>query len=171
MDTVDSATRSRIMSVVGQKNTGPETLLRSALHRAGFRYRLHVRSLPGRPDLVFSRFKAVAFVHGCYWHSHGCYRSTVPKTRREFWEGKFRANRARDARNIDDLHERGWRVMVVWECALVGKQALTLGRIADTVHRWLDTTSDCLEISGVSPRVAVRDGREPISGSRCASHG
>jgi DNA mismatch endonuclease (patch repair protein) len=93
MDTVDLATRSKIMSAVGRKDTGAELLLRSALHRIGLRYRLHDRSLPGTPDLVFPRFCAVIFVHGCYWHSHGCYRSTVPKSHRKFWIAKFAANR------------------------------------------------------------------------------
>jgi DNA mismatch endonuclease (patch repair protein) len=99
MDTVDHQTRSKIMASVGQKDTGAELLLRGALHKIGLRYRLHDRSLAGSPDLVFPRFHAVVFVHGCYWHSHGCYRSTVPKSRREFWTKKFDANRARDERN------------------------------------------------------------------------
>ena len=107
MDTVDSQTRSKIMSRVGQKNTGTEILLRAALHRAGLRYRLHDRSLPGSPDLVFPRFRAVVFVHGCYWHSHGCYRSTVPKSWRQFWTAKFDANRSRDEKNLNLLLKVG----------------------------------------------------------------
>src|SRR5258708_27431365 len=117
MDTVNKITRSFIMSRVGQKNTGPELVLRSALHRMGLRYRLHDRSLPGSPDLVFPRFRAVIFVHGCYWHSHGCYRSTVPKSRNEFWTEKFATNRSRDEKNISSLLRDGWRVLTVWECA------------------------------------------------------
>src|SRR5712692_2489456 len=100
MDTVDKATRSRIMSLVGRKDTGPEIILRLALHKLGVRYRLHVKSLPGSPDLVFPRYRAVVFVHGCYWHCHGCYRSTIPKTRRSFWKRKFLANKERDERNL-----------------------------------------------------------------------
>src|SRR5258708_38977086 len=123
MDTVSPAVRSRIMASVGQKDTGAEVLLRTALHRMGLRYKLHDRSLPGSPDLVFPRFKAVVFVHGCYWHTHGCYRSTVPKSRSEFWTQKFSANRERDERNICRLIAGGWRVIVVWECALLGKSA------------------------------------------------
>src|ERR1700733_2282397 len=107
MDTVDRQTRSRIMASVGQKDTGAEVLLRRALHKIGLRYKLHENSLPGSPDLVFPGFRAVVFVHGCYWHSHGCYRSTVPKSRREFWTGKFAANRARDSRNELRLVENG----------------------------------------------------------------
>src|SRR5882672_8688942 len=105
MDTVDRQTRSKIMASVGQKDTGAELLLRRALHNIGLRYRLHDRSLPGSPDLVFPRLRAVVFVHGCYWHSHGCYRSTVPKSRNEFWIEKFTANQKRDGRNIGLLME------------------------------------------------------------------
>src|SRR6185295_17171391 len=101
MDTVDNETRSKIMASVGQKNTGAEKILRSALHKAGLRYRLHDRTLPGSPDLVFPRFRAAIFVHGCYWHAHGCHRSTVPKSRRDFWTDKFHANRLRDERNLN----------------------------------------------------------------------
>ena len=137
MDTVDKSTRSYIMSRVGQKNTGPEIILRSALHRMGFRYRLHDRRLPGSPDLVFPRFGGVIFVHGCYWHSHGCYKSTVPQSSRTFWTEKFKANRQRDQRNIHLLHELGWRVMIVWECALMGKSALRPGEVAARAHAWL----------------------------------
>ena len=137
MDTVDKATRSLIMSRVGQKNTGPEIILRSILHRTGFRYRLHDRTLPGSPDLVFRRFGAVIFVHGCYWHSHGCHRSTVPKSHRVFWKDKFAANRRRDGRNVRLLEECGWRVMVVWECELLGKNALRAEELAERIREWL----------------------------------
>jgi DNA mismatch endonuclease, patch repair protein len=104
-------TRSKIMASVGQRNTDAEMLLRTALHRVGLRYRLHDRSLSGSPDLGFPRFRAAVFVHGCYWHSHGCYRSTVTKSRREFWTSKFEENRVRDARNIKALVEDKWRVL------------------------------------------------------------
>jgi len=137
MDTVDKATRSLIMSRVGQKNTGPEIILRSILHRTGFRYRLHDRTLPGSPDLVFRRFGAVIFVHGCYWHSHGCHRSTVPKSHRVFWKDKFAANRRRDGRNVRLLEECGWRVMVVWECELLGKNASPAHEVAERIREWL----------------------------------
>ena len=148
MDTVDSKTRSRIMSSVRQKDTGPEWLLRSALHKAGLRYRLHVRKLPGSPDLVFPRFRAVIFVHGCYWHSHGCYKTTVPKSRREFWQRKFSKNRSRDERNIMLLKKCGWRVMTVWECALVGRQAIPLENVVAQVRTWLASMEGRSEIAG-----------------------
>ena len=146
MDTVDRETRSRIMSSVGQKDTGPEILLRHSLHKAGLRYRLHDRTLPGSPDLVFPRFKAVVFVHGCYWHSHGCYKSTVPKSRRDFWEDKFRANRERDERNAMLLRKRGWRVLTVWECVLVGKHALSPDEVVARTRAWLSGANEQGEI-------------------------
>jgi DNA mismatch endonuclease (patch repair protein) len=139
MDTVSSAVRSKIMASVGQKNTGAEVALRKALHRRGLRYKLHDRVLPGSPDLVFPRFKAVVFVHGCYWHSHGCYRSTVPKTRKEFWTSKFAANKARDTRKKAELLKRGWRVLTVWECALSGKTAKPAESLAKHVETWLNS--------------------------------
>lgn len=137
MDTVDTQTRSKIMASVGQKDTGAELLLRRSLHKLGMRYRLHDRALPGSPDLVFPRFGAVAFVHGCYWHSHSCYRATVPKTRREFWTAKFQTNRARDQRNVDVLLADSWRVLTIWECALMGKHAKGAEAVALEVRAWL----------------------------------
>jgi DNA mismatch endonuclease (patch repair protein) len=148
MDTVNREVRSRIMSRVGQKNTGAEMILRKALHRLGLRYRLHDRRLPGSPDLVFPRFRAAVFVNGCYWHSHGCYRSTVPKSAQEFWNEKFRANRARDERNVSLLREAGWRVLTVWECAVRGKTARP--NVGLTVQSWLHSRSGLSEISGTS---------------------
>lgn len=150
MDRVDRTTRSRIMAAVGQKNTGPEMLLRSALHKRGLRFRLHDRRLPGSPDLVFPRFRAVIFVHGCYWHSHGCYRSTVPDARKQFWLEKFAANQERDDRNVVALGEAGWRVLTVWECALKGKTALSLDAVADTAARWLHSGEANGVIEGVA---------------------
>lgn len=146
MDTVDKQTRSMIMASVGHKDTGAEKLLRQALHRLGLRYRLHDRSLPGSPDIVFPRRKAAIFVHGCYWHSHGCYRSTVPKSHRDFWTDKFSANRARDERDRTLLLSVGWRVLTVWECALRGKAATSATEVAAAVKAWLESSVQCDEI-------------------------
>ena len=155
MDTVDKETRSRIMASVGQKNTGAEIALRSAIHVAGLRYRLHDRTLPGSPDLVFPKYRAVIFVHGCYWHSHGCYRSTVPKSRRGFWRNKFEANRERDARNVRLLGEQGWRVLTTRECILKGKTAEPAEEVAEAVKAWLESKETVGEIpSTVSPDVS-----------------
>ena len=150
MDTVDPQTRSRIMARVGQKDTGAEMMLRRALHREGLRYRLHDRNLPGSPDIVLPRFEAVIFVHGCYWHAHGCHRSTLPKSRQEFWLDKFTANRTRDERGRLLLRSEGWRVLTVWECALRGKTALPIEDVAKAVLAWLGSSAECGEIE--SPR-------------------
>jgi DNA mismatch endonuclease (patch repair protein) len=139
MDTVTPAVRSKIMASVGQKDTGAEVLLRKALHRRGLRYKLHDRSLPGRPDMVFPRFEAVVFVHGCYWHSHGCHRSTVPKTRRVFWTSKFAANKVRDGKKRAELLALGWRVLTVWECTLSGKTSKPTDVLAKKVETWLNS--------------------------------
>lgn len=148
MDTVDKVTRSRIMSRVGQRDTAPEMRLRSALHRIGLRYRLHDPKLPGSPDLIFPRFHTVVFVHGCFWHAHGCRFSTTPSTRKDFWAEKFAANRARDKRDVDILLADGWRVLVVWECALKGKRGLPEEAVARHVALWLKGSGKRVEIGG-----------------------
>lgn len=136
MDTVDKATRSKIMASVGQRDTGPELILRKALHRLGFRYRLNDRGLPGSPDLVFRKYNAVIFVHGCFWHRHGCKLSTFPSTRKKFWNNKFEANKKRDKRNIDALLKREWRIMIAWECIIKSKEH-DIDSIASAIARWL----------------------------------
>ncbi len=111
--------RSRNMAAIRGKDTKPEMHVRQRLHRLGFRFRLHDRSLPGNPDLKLSRYNAVVFVHGCYWHRHkGCKYATTPATNREFWVTKLNGNAERDREHIQKLGDLGWRVAVVWECAL-----------------------------------------------------
>jgi DNA mismatch endonuclease (patch repair protein) len=117
--------RSRIMRAVPQRHSKPEVIVRSVLHRMGYRFRLHRRDLPGTPDIVLSRHRAVVFVHGCFWHRHGCGKTTTPKTRREFWENKFATNVERDRKAIDALKADGWRVIVVWECECNDVQTLS----------------------------------------------
>ena len=135
-DIFDSATRSRVMAQVQSRNTGPELILRRALHARGLRYRLHDSALPGRPDLVFPRFGAVCFVHGCFWHRHeGCRRATTPATNRTSWERKFAANVRRDRSSQAALLEAGWRVGVVWECALRPKKRSE--GVAASIELWL----------------------------------
>lgn len=135
MDTVDKATRSRIMGSVRQKDTKPEMVLRKTLHAMGFRYKLHDKSLPGSPDLVFPKYKAVIFVHGCFWHRHGCKQTTTPTTRKEFWNAKFKANIERDKKNVRDLKKAGWRAFVVWECEL--KEGIN-SKILVKIRKFLD---------------------------------
>ncbi|MEZ5367530.1 MAG: very short patch repair endonuclease [Bryobacterales bacterium] len=118
-DTISKEHRSWNMSRIRGRDTKPELALRSMLHRNGFRFRLHDRSLPGRPDIVLKRYRAAIFVHGCFWHRHkGCANATTPSTRSDFWNEKFRQTIQRDARNVKELKEAGWRVITVWECEL-----------------------------------------------------
>ncbi|WP_131858847.1 very short patch repair endonuclease [Bosea sp. BK604] len=119
IDVVDRQTRSRMMAGIRGGNTKPERLLRSMLHAAGLRFRLHARELPGRPDIVLPRHRTVILVHGCFWHRHrSCRFATIPASNADFWAGKFASNVARDAANEQGLLAAGWRVAVVWECAL-----------------------------------------------------
>lgn len=148
MDTVDKATRSRIMARVGQRDTGPEMRLRLALHRMGFRYRLHDKRLPGSPDIVFPKFGAVVFVHGCFWHLHGCRYSTKPGTRKKFWQDKFKANVKRDKRKSEELMADGWRVLVVWECALKSRDEAVIEQVVSAVSEWLTSDEIYGEIGG-----------------------
>lgn len=118
-DIVDRTTRSRIMRAVPRRHTHPELLVRRGLHRLGFRYRVGDRRLPGSPDVKLSRYRAVVFVNGCFWHRHeSCRYATMPASNRAWWASKFAANVSRDARKIQELLDASWRVMVVWECAL-----------------------------------------------------
>lgn len=119
VDFLSATERSERMSRIRGKDTQPELALRKALHRQGFRYRLHDAGLPGKPDLVLPRYKTVVFVHGCFWHRHeGCSIATTPKSNTQFWTDKFERNVARDLRSQALLEELGWRVFVVWECEL-----------------------------------------------------
>lgn len=117
-DTRTPIQRSNIMRSVGTKNTGPEQQLRKLLYGAGYRYRLHGKQLPGRPDLVFPGRRKVIFVHGCFWHGHGCAKGRLPKSKLEYWGPKLAANQQRDSRNIRDLRQLGWDALVVWQCEL-----------------------------------------------------
>ena len=135
-DRINREKRSWNMSRIRSKDTKPEILLRKALHGIGFRYRLHDRKLPGSPDLVFSKYRAVIFVHGCFWHRHGCKWTTMPSTRKHFWAEKFAANVERDKNNRDKLLELGWRVAIVWECTLKGKNQ-TIEQITSKIKTWL----------------------------------
>lgn len=118
-DFLSTSERSERMSRIRGKNTQPELALRKALHRLGLRYRLHGADLPGKPDLVFPRHKAVVLVHGCFWHRHsGCSIATTPKSNTAFWVEKFEKNIARDARVLAQLQTRGWKVFIAWECEL-----------------------------------------------------
>ncbi len=173
MDTVDQKIRSKIMASVGQKDTKPEMVLRKALHRMGFRYVANDKRLPGSPDLVFPKYHAVIFVHGCFWHRHGCKYSTMPQTRRYFWEEKFEANKRRDLRKISDLRKKGWNVKVVWECKLKGSKN-QVHREISTISKWLkneETPSSIL--SGANTKWALKDRssrKGKMKSSRCKTY-
>jgi DNA mismatch endonuclease, patch repair protein len=136
-DIVDPETRSRMMAGIRGKDTQPELMIRRALHRLGFRFRLHDRRLPGRPDLVFPQYRAVIFVHGCFWHGHDCPTFRWPKTRRSFWRSKIEGNRERDARSCREIAAAGWRLLTVWECATRGKYRRREVDLVLTIANWL----------------------------------
>lgn len=126
MDVLSTNQRSRNMAAIKGRNTKPEILVRRMLHAHGFRFRLHRKDLPGRPDIVLPRYKTVVFVNGCFWHQHvGCKFATKPSSRAEFWEAKLTRNVSRDFENAAKLAELGWRVIVVWECELRDANAVT----------------------------------------------
>jgi len=124
-DQFDTATRSMVMRKVRQENTAPEMIVRRALHRMGYRFRLHRRDLPGRPDIVLTKHKAVVFVHGCFWHGHpGCRRAARPASNAAFWNDKLDRNIERDRKVVAALERAGWRVLIVWECDAKGGNLL-----------------------------------------------
>ena len=147
-DVVDAETRSRMMSGIRGKNTQPEMILRQGLHARGLRYRLHAKDLPGKPDLVFPARRAVLFAHGCFWHGHDCHLFRMPSTRPEFWQAKIARNQVVDARSTAALESAGWRVGVVWECALKGRTRLPLTEVLAGCEAWLRGGGSALEIRG-----------------------
>jgi len=142
-DVVPPEVRSRMMSGIRGKNTQPEWIVRRALHARGYRYRLHLRNLPGCPDIVLPRHRAVVFVHGCFWHGHDCSLFRWPKTRPEFWRAKIDRNRTNDEKHRAELLSMGWRVAVVWECAL--RHHVDVGA---ELAEWLGTCGETADIRG-----------------------
>ena len=124
VDRLTKEQRQRNMSAIKSKNTAPELVVRKLLHRLGFRFRLHDRTLPGTPDIVLPKYRTVIMVHGCFWHMHGCALTKIPETRREFWITKLERNRARDLDQEALLRSSGWTVVTVWECGLKTEQAI-----------------------------------------------
>lgn len=136
------------MSGIRGKDTRPEMIVRKALHSAGFRYRLHDKRLPGKPDLVFPKYRATVFVHGCFRHGHDCHLFRLPATRTDFWREKIARNVERDRQAANQLKATGWRVGTVWECALKGKTRLEVKDILGILASWLHEGSGDLEIRG-----------------------
>lgn len=123
-DVHNTEQRSRNMAAIKASNTSPEIYVRKILFAEGFRYRLHKKYLPGKPDIVLAKYKTVVFIHGCFWHKHLCHLGTTPKSNSEFWNKKLTSNSDRDLRNIKLLLDSGWKVVIVWECAVKGKLKL-----------------------------------------------
>ena len=148
-DTVSPAKRSQMMSLIRSKDTKPELVIRKGLHRLGFRYRLHNNKLPGSPDLVFSKYNAICFIHGCFWHGHeDCNLYRLPKSRVAFWRDKIQNNKERDKRNIDYLLANGWRVCIIWECSIKGKTRLDIDELITIVANWIKSSNRYFHVRG-----------------------
>ena len=150
-DKYDRAKRSQIMSAIRGKDTKPELMIRQALYARGFRYRLHVKDLPGRPDIVMRKRRAVIFVHGCFWHGHDCHLFRLPESRVAFWKAKFDRNQERDHEVRAALRERDWRMLVIWECSLRGRGRLAVDDVIQRAVDWLNGTEAEMEIRGQIP--------------------
>ena len=137
-----------MMAAIRGKDTQPEIYVRKALHRIGFRYKVHDQTLPGKPDLVFPKFKAVILVNGCFWHQHDCHLFKWPTTRSKFWREKIQKNKERDKENQIKLEERGWKVLTIWECALKGKEKMAGAEVVNTISAWLINDPSSAEIRG-----------------------
>ncbi len=163
-DVLTPTQRQLNMSRIRGKDTKPEMLIRRGLHARGLRYRLHVRSLPGRPDLVFAKYHTAVFIHGCFWHAHDCALSKPPATRQEFWRTKLAANAARDLKAVDALLAAGWRVLIIWECALRGTRRLPEGGVLDSAAHFVrNGTRQLLDIAGSSVDTEVVRKRRPVA--------
>ncbi len=147
-DVVSPEARSQMMSGIQGKDTKPEVMIRKALHRKGFRYRLYVKSLSGKPDLVFPKYNAVIQVNGCFWHGHSCHLFKWPSTRPDFWRNKILGNKGRDMKNKLELEKLGWRVLTIWECAIKGKHRQPLEVLIEQTSGWLVMNKSSNEIRG-----------------------
>jgi len=147
-DVVSAEIRSRMMSGIRGKNTKPEMVIRRGLHAKGFRYVLHDERLPGKPDLVFPKYQAVIFIHGCFWHGHNCHLFKWPKTRKDFWQTKIERNRALDDRALHELQKLGWRTGCIWECSIKGRTRRGSDQIIDRCVSWLRSTKKGFSLTG-----------------------
>ncbi len=146
MDIVSPATRSKMMSGIKAKNTKPELVIRKGLFASGYRYSLHSKKLPGKPDIVLTKHKVVIFVHGCFWHMHNCPLFVLPKTRTEFWQKKLQENVERDSTNIRNLKSKGWRIAIIWECAIKKKKPSEIKSVIEQLDNWIKSSSTSIEI-------------------------
>jgi DNA mismatch endonuclease (patch repair protein) len=148
VDVVSRDKRSQMMAGIKGKHTSPELVLRRGLHARGFRFRLHRSDIPGAPDLVFPARRAVLFAHGCFWHQHGCHLFKWPSTRSDFWREKIHQNVRRDRSTATMLTSQGWRVGVIWECALKGRTRRSLDEVLSECADWLKSDREFIEIGG-----------------------
>ena len=152
-DVLTREQRSLNMRRVRGKDTGPEVFFRKGLHALGYRYNLHVRRLPGCPDLCLPKHRTVVFVHGCFWHGHQCPTFRWPRTRRSFWSAKIQRNRLRDDSAVQSLLAEGWQILIVWECALRGPHRRTPADVYEMCERFLATPLPRVrQIAGRTPR-------------------
>ncbi len=148
MDVHTKVTRSRNMAAIRSKDTKPELLIRKELFHRGFRYRINQKTLPGKPDIVLKKYNAVIFVHGCFWHKHDCSLFKWPSTRKEFWKKKITRNYERDEECINKLKKGGWRILIIWECSLKGKNKRPLNAVITSVIIWLNSNKKTKVIQG-----------------------
>ncbi len=147
VDIVSTKKRSQMMAGIKGKNTKPELLIRKALHKKGFRYKLHDKSISGKPDIIFPKYKSLIFINGCFWHGHDCHLFKWPSSRPEFWKEKITKNKERDRKNYKILSSK-WRVLVIWECSLKGKHKIIFDELIRDVILWLQSEQNNKEITG-----------------------
>lgn len=147
-DIVSKENRSRMMAGIRSKNTRPELLVRKGLFAKGLRYSLHRKDLPGKPDLTFPKHHAVIFIHGCFWHMHGCHLFKWPSSKVDFWRTKLQRNISLDTQAVGKLRERGFRICIIWECALKGKYRISFESVIQNAFDWLHSENNYLEIKG-----------------------
>lgn len=148
-DIVNSEKRSLMMANIKGVNTRPEKTVRSLFHKQGFRYLIHNKKLAGRPDLTFPKYKAVVFVNGCFWHGHNCSLFKWPSSNIDFWKKKISDTKRRDLQNLFALNEGGWKILIIWECALKGKQKIDINILSLLLQEWLLNKSTNEEITGL----------------------
>ena len=150
VDVVGPEKRSEMMSGIKGKNTRQEIIIRKALHAKGFRYRLHPGRMLGKPDIVMPKYNSIIFIHGCFWHLHKCHLFKWPSTRPDFWKSKIEGNQKKDNENLELLRKAGWRILVIWECAVKGKEKLDFDNLIEQVTQWIKSNSQFREITGQS---------------------
>ena len=136
------------MAGIKGKNTKPELVVRKAIFNRGYRYRIHEQKLPGKPDIVLKKYRAVIFIHGCFWHKHNCHLFRWPKSNQYFWKKKISLNEDNDLQNINKLIDSGWRIAIIWECSLKGKGKLDFEELITKLCDWIESSEERLEITG-----------------------